>query len=374
MRSRITALSKSKPILVGLTATVALALGGTGVGYASLTKDVTLTLDGEAVQVTALGGTVGDLLEAEGVELTGKDLVAPALDEPIVDGTSIAVQFGRPLELQVDGEARTYWVNSTDVSGALGEIGRRFSDASLSTSRSAAIGRDGMSLEIVTPKKLRVTVGRFKAKRTEVTALTVADVLDKMDIGLGKRDKVRPALDAIVEEGDKVVVTRVRVKEKKVRGERIGHKRITRKDDSMFEGETEVIRPGADGVRNVTYRLRFKNGELVRRKVVEQTVRRKAVPAIVKVGTKEQPSENFASGSTVWDALANCESGGNWAINTGNGYYGGLQFSAATWASVGGTGLPHQHSRAEQIKRGQILQSRAGWGQWPHCTSKLGLR
>ena len=75
----------------------------------------------------------------------------------------------------------------------------------------------------------------------------------------------------------------------------------------------------------------------------------------------------------TWDALADCESGGNWAINTGNGYYGGLQFSAATWQSVGGTGLPHEHSRETQIHFGQVLQARSGWGQWPHCAAELGL-
>jgi LysM repeat protein len=80
-----------------------------------------------------------------------------------------------------------------------------------------------------------------------------------------------------------------------------------------------------------------------------------------------------ASGS-VWDRLAQCESGGNWHINTGNGYYGGLQFLPSTWRAVGGTGLPHQHSREEQIKRAQILLERAGWGQWPACSAKLGLR
>ncbi|MCA9348365.1 transglycosylase family protein [Candidatus Saccharibacteria bacterium] len=80
-----------------------------------------------------------------------------------------------------------------------------------------------------------------------------------------------------------------------------------------------------------------------------------------------------ANGS-VWDALARCESGGNWQINTGNGYYGGLQFSAATWRAVGGTGLPHQHNREEQIARAEILLARSGWGQWPACTKKLGLR
>ena len=75
----------------------------------------------------------------------------------------------------------------------------------------------------------------------------------------------------------------------------------------------------------------------------------------------------------TWDALAQCESGGNWSINTGNGYYGGLQFSASTWSAVGGSGLPHEHSRETQIHFGQILQARSGWGQWPHCSSQLGL-
>lgn len=81
-----------------------------------------------------------------------------------------------------------------------------------------------------------------------------------------------------------------------------------------------------------------------------------------------------AVSGSIWERLAVCESGGNWGINTGNGYYGGLQFSASTWRAVGGSGLPHQASKAEQIKRGQILQSRSGWGQWPACTAKLGLR
>jgi hypothetical protein len=68
-----------------------------------------------------------------------------------------------------------------------------------------------------------------------------------------------------------------------------------------------------------------------------------------------------------------CESGGNWSINTGNGYYGGLQFSLGTWQSVGGTGYPHQATKAEQVLRGQILQARAGWGQWPSCARRLGF-
>lgn len=77
---------------------------------------------------------------------------------------------------------------------------------------------------------------------------------------------------------------------------------------------------------------------------------------------------------SVWDRLAACESGGRWNINTGNGYYGGLQFSLPTWRSVGGSGLPSEASREEQIARASALQARSGWGQWPACSAKLGLR
>lgn len=76
----------------------------------------------------------------------------------------------------------------------------------------------------------------------------------------------------------------------------------------------------------------------------------------------------------VWDRLARCESGGNWSIDSGNGYYGGLQFSVTSWRGVGGSGSPANASKADQISRAEILLARQGWGAWPACTSKLGLR
>lgn len=78
--------------------------------------------------------------------------------------------------------------------------------------------------------------------------------------------------------------------------------------------------------------------------------------------------------ASVWDRLAQCESSGNWAINTGNGYYGGLQFTLSSWRTAGGNGYPHQASREEQIARAETLLARQGWGAWPACSAKLGLR
>lgn len=87
-----------------------------------------------------------------------------------------------------------------------------------------------------------------------------------------------------------------------------------------------------------------------------------------------QVAPNYSGGSSVWDKLAACESGGNWSINTGNGYYGGLQFSLSSWRGVGGRGYPHQASKAEQIRRAEMLRASGGWGHWPACSAKLGLR
>jgi uncharacterized protein YabE (DUF348 family) len=358
-------------------AVIVAAVAGTTVGYAALSKDVTLTLDGRTTHVSAIGDTVGDVLASEGIDVTDKDLVAPAVDETVTDGSAIAVQFGRPLELAVDGDSHTYWVNSDNVASALGEIGRRFTGAELSSSRSSSIGRKGLTLEVVTPKVVHIKLGAKDIKKRKVTALTVADVLQSMGFEVDRHDKVSPSLETEITDGEKVVVKDIRLATKKVKREVVDAPVIEREDASMYEGEEEVVQSGKDGVRDVTYRLRFVNGELVARQVVKASVSRKAVPTIVKVGTKEKPepaTSNFAGGSTVWDSLAQCESGGNWAINTGNGYYGGLQFSLGTWQSYGGSGLPSNASRETQIAIAtKVRDASGGYGAWPACAAKLGL-
>jgi len=96
-------------------------------------------------------------------------------------------------------------------------------------------------------------------------------------------------------------------------------------------------------------------------------------PADQPVGDNSGGGFGDPNSYATWDALAECESGGRWDYSAGP-YYGGLQFSLSTWHSVGGTGYPYEHSRETQIHFGQILQARSGWGQWPHCSSELGLR
>ncbi len=80
-----------------------------------------------------------------------------------------------------------------------------------------------------------------------------------------------------------------------------------------------------------------------------------------------------AAPASTWDALAECESGGNWGTSTGNGFSGGLQFTPSTWAAYGGSGDPSTASKSEQIRVAENVQAGQGWGAWPACSAKLGL-
>ena len=107
---------------------------------------------------------------------------------------------------------------------------------------------------------------------------------------------------------------------------------------------------------------------------------RSAAPASSSGASSSRRSTVTRSASTssvgggVWDRLAQCESGGNWGINTGNGYSGGLQFAQGTWRANGGSGSAHNASRSEQIRVAERIRASQGWGAWPACSAQLGLR
>jgi uncharacterized protein YabE (DUF348 family) len=368
-------LARSRPLMIALAGVVVLAVAGSTWGYSALSKTVTLSLDGRSQEVTAFGGTVGDVLKSEGIEVSDRDVVAPSLDEKVDDGSKITVQFAKQLTLDVDGTPHTYWVTATTVSRALDELGRNYRDADLSASRGGSIDREGMTLQVVTPKTLHVKLGKHKMVKKTVTALTVEDALDELGVSLGKHDETKPAPEHQLQDGDKLVFTNVKIVTKHVDGEVMDFSTVEQDDSSMYEGETSVVRDGQTGLRDVTYRIIYRNGEISVRKVLHQNVLRQPVSELVKVGTKAAAAAaNFAGGNTVWDQLAQCESGGNWAINTGNGYYGGLQFNLGTWQANGGSGLPSNASRETQIAIAtKVRDASGGYGAWPACAASLGL-
>jgi hypothetical protein len=94
-----------------------------------------------------------------------------------------------------------------------------------------------------------------------------------------------------------------------------------------------------------------------------------AAVAIIPAGTA-----TASTPTRVWDKIAQCESGGNWSINTGNGYHGGLQFDPDTWREHGGKGRPEKASKDEQIRVAERVLETQGWAAWPVCSRKAGLR
>ena len=104
-----------------------------------------------------------------------------------------------------------------------------------------------------------------------------------------------------------------------------------------------------------------------------RTLARTAIAgAVIGTPLAAAPAAQADTGS-VWDKLAQCESTGNWAINTGNGFSGGLQFTPGTWRAFGGTGVAHHASREQQIVVAERVLAKQGWGAWPACSRKLGL-
>jgi nucleoid-associated protein YgaU len=98
-----------------------------------------------------------------------------------------------------------------------------------------------------------------------------------------------------------------------------------------------------------------------------------AVAALTAAGVGLTAAPANAATTATWDAIAQCESSGNWHINTGNGYYGGLQFLPSTWRAFGGTGNPANASKAQQIAVAERVLKVQGWKAWPTCSARLGL-
>ena len=362
--------------VVAAGATV-LAVAGSTFAYAALNNDVTLAVDGQTSEVSTMSRTVGDVLTAQGITVGEHDVVAPSLDSTVSDGTKIAVQYGRQVNVTVDGQKKSLWTTATNVDQALQSLQLNTSGADLSTSRSAGIGRQGLDLTVNTLKTITIeTAGKDKTVKT--TALTVGQALTEAGIAVDSDDKLSAKESTKLKDGLEFSVTKVEVKTVK-KTKSVDYDTVYKNTDDLAKGKQTVKTAGKDGERTVVYVETRHDGKVVKRKEKSSKVTTQPTDKVVLVGTKEAETATTSgggstSGNSVWDRLAQCESGGNWSINTGNGFYGGLQFTASTWHAMGGSGLPHQASRETQIAIAKKLQARAGWGQWPGCTSKLGLR
>ncbi|WP_234376861.1 resuscitation-promoting factor [Streptomyces sp. TP-A0356] len=348
---------------------VAFLAGGT-TAFVAKDKAVELTVDGTPRTLHTFADDVGQLLAQEGVRVGEHDMVAPSLGTPLASGDEVAVHYGRPLRLTLDGQRRQVWTTAHTVDGALRQLGVRPEGAYLSTSRSRRIGREGLALDVRTERTVTVLAdGRARTIRTN--AATVGEAVEQAGVTLRGQDMMSVAPGSFPRDGQTVTVLRVTGSEE-VREEPIPFDVRRTHDPTLLKGTEVVARAGQPGMRRVTYALRTVNGVRQKPRRLDDEVVRKPQTQLVRVGTKPHPDSMAGADGLNWHGLAACESGGRPNAVDRSGMYGGLyQFDRRTWHSLGGSGRPQDAPAEEQTYRAKKLFARQGTSPWPHCGKRL---
>ncbi len=326
---------------------------------ASQKRVVSVAVDGRIRTVTMTAGTVDDALKTLGLNPAAYKLSTAGTSAVPASGLALTAATLHDVKL-VGKTPESVMSAATTVAGVLAEQGITLGrNDRVSPALSTPV--DGtLTIKVWTLPTVVVADGAKKAASTVSDAKTVGDLLKAKGIKLGKDDTVSPALSTKLSQGLKVVVTRVSYKvvvQTKTVAQPADQ---TVQDDSINKGTTQVTQQGHPGQQQVSYKYKVVNGKSGQGEVVDIKTTQDAIPTITHVGTYvapvaiSSPTPSSSSSSTQsssssgssssgsnhwsvnWDAIANCESTNNWSINTGNGYYGGLQFDIGTWLSNGG--------------------------------------
>jgi uncharacterized protein YabE (DUF348 family) len=349
-------------------------------------KSIALKIDGRNQQVHTTASNVRGALASAGVTVGEHDIVAPDLGSSVKSGTEIVVRRGHLLHLTVNGKAKDVWVNADSVQEALGQLGYDSKNL-VSVSRAKRLDPGTTNLSITSPKHVTFRVGG-----RSITALTagptVYDAIADAGVYLGPGDRVSASGTSVVKDKQVIRIQRVSYG-RSIENVAVDYGVTKQSDPTMFVGDDGVISAGTPGLNRVDYQLLYLDGKLVGKVATSTVVVSKPVNEVKNVGTKQQPAAPTPppntgatpppnTGATPppnssglnWDALAGCEAGGNWAINTGNGFYGGLQFDYGTWLSNGGGAYAQRAdlaTRAQQIAIGTVLYNARGTSPWPAC-------
>ncbi|EEN84041.1 Transglycosylase-like domain protein [Rhodococcus erythropolis SK121] len=366
--------STKSPLLYSVVGALLLTLIVGGALAVVRHKTITLDVDGDMISLSTMSSSVGTALEDAGYPVDPKDALAPSADSSLSDGDTVVLRRARELALTVDGQPTTIWTTALTVDEALKQVDVS-DDFAVSASRSHRLPLERTELDVVSPKTVSVSDGGAPAAEVKLAAVTVGDLLAAKNAPLEQADSVVPTADTPVTNGLTIQVTRDRT-DTRVETQPIAPPENKVEDPELEKDKTVVENPGVPGERTATVQVKTVNGVEAGRTELSATVIKEPVAAVVKVGTK-QASAPAVSNASTWDAIAQCEATGNWAINTGNGFYGGLQFTQSTWEAFGGgqyAARADLASREQQIAIGEKVRAGQGWGAWPSCTSKLGLR
>ncbi|WP_204366845.1 resuscitation-promoting factor [Mycobacterium sp. UM_CSW] len=363
----------SSPMLRLVVAGLLLVLGFAGGLAVSASKTVTLTVDGIAMRVSTMKSRVIDIVQENGFRVDERDDLYPAADVEVRDAANIVLRRSRPLQISLDGhDSKQVWTTASTVDEALAQLAMT-DTAPAAASRGSRVPLAGMALPVVSAKTVQINDGGA-VRTVHLAAANVAGLLNAAGAPLLESDQVAPGAAAPIVDGMQIQVTRNRIQRVT---ERVPLQPPARRieDPEMNVSRQVVEDAGSPGTQDVTFAVATVNGVETGRLPIANTVITPAREAVVRVGTKPGTDVPPVSNGSIWDAIAGCEAGGNWAINTGNGYYGGVQFDQGTWERNGGLRFAPRAdlaTREEQIAIAEVTRQRQGWGAWPVCSGRAG--
>ncbi|WP_041652003.1 resuscitation-promoting factor [Pseudarthrobacter phenanthrenivorans] len=368
-------------IKVGAQLLVLCALVVGLVAFVGNNKTITLNVDGKVSSVQTFGGTVGQVVKSANLELNPADRISPAVDASVRNGTVINVNKAKEVKVSLDGSEKVVNTTAQDVAGLVTELGVA-SASSVSVPKDAQLSVAGSYVSISTPKSVSI-VADGKVDTATTTAATVGKVLEDAGLTLGANDRMSQPANAHVVNNMVIKVSRVDNTRTDVTSEDVPFESVTTESAELLKGEKEVTQAGVAGKVEKTYKLVLVDGREASRTLVAENVAVQPVTEKITVGTKPKPMAQAAPAASagtntgaaapammneaMWDKIAQCESGGNWSINTGNGYYGGLQFDIQTWIGAGGGAYAPNASlatKAQQIDIANRVYAQRGLQPW----------
>lgn len=275
---------KSKALTVKLAGAIALSSTvGTG-AYIGLKDTVTLDVDGVKEVISTHANTVGDLLAEQGIEISNEDIILPATNTTIKDDLKVKIVFAKNVQLTVDGVSKLIASPAKDVKTLLDSQGITVSTYDEITPSLDTSIHDGMQITLDKAFQVPMTIGGVK-KNVWTTTMTVADFLSSQGVAVHTLDKVTPALDQVIKQGQSVQVVRVQQSNTVVE-KTIPFKQVTKNDNTLLKGQKKVLVTGKEGKKKETYKVTKENGKETARTLVKTEVITEAVNQVVAVGTK----------------------------------------------------------------------------------------
>jgi uncharacterized protein YabE (DUF348 family) len=351
-------------------ALIAVAAGGSTA--VAMDKEVTVTVDGVDQSVHTFSGTVEGALDSGDITVGPADQMSPSPTAAVHDGDHLVVNHSRQVNLVVDGKQQTITTTASTVAEALGKIGMPTQALAASAPMGSIIPANGMSLSVQLPKTITFVDGGGAPQTLTTTASSIQEFLGQRGVPMGPADTITPGGPGGLANGATIAITRNAVNQV-TETKPIAPPMQTVSDPTMNAGTTKVDKPGQAGEQVQNFTVNTTNGKEIGRVAAgAPTVTKQAVGGVIRKGTKKaQPAIGDTS---KWDSIAKCESGGDWSINSGNGYYGGIQFDKQTWNAFGGSQFaprPDLASKQEQISVAEkVRDERGGYSAWPVCGKK----